>query len=70
MLQSSSCFQNIVFTGLTYSVTLTFDLLTPKVDYFFFVPRGSLAPICNKMVHPFLKYYFHKFAICRPPEAL
>ena len=30
-------------------VTLTFDLLTPKVDRFMPLPRGSFAPICIKI---------------------
>jgi len=32
-------------------VTLTFDLLTPKVDHFMFLPRerGPLVPICIKI---------------------
>jgi len=30
-------------------VTLTFDLLTPKVDLCMPLPRGPLMPICSKI---------------------
>jgi len=30
-------------------VTLTFDLLTPKVDHFMPLPRGQLMTICIKI---------------------
>jgi len=30
-------------------VTLTFDLLTPKVDRFMALARGPVVPICTKI---------------------
>jgi len=44
-------------------VTLTFDLLIPKVDLFTLLPRGPLAPIGIKIgsFHSFVKYRVYKF---------
>ena len=40
-------------------VTLTFDLLTPKVDRFMPQPRGTLVPIASTLV--LSKFCVHKF---------
>jgi len=39
-------------------MTLTFDLLTPKVDLFMPLPLGSLVPICSKIdYHSFSQFW-------------
>jgi len=38
----------VIYAVFWTGVTLTFDLLTPKVDRFMPLPRGSLVPICRK----------------------
>ena len=39
-------------------MTLTFDLLTPKVDRFLSLPCGSLVPICIEL-HSLSHYHVH-----------
>ena len=47
--------------GLLLRVTLTFDLLIPKVESLIPVLRGTLVPVCVKLVHTFSKYHVLKF---------
>ena len=42
-------------------VTLTFDLLTPKVDHFMPFLRGPVVPICIKIGSFILKYHVHYY---------
>jgi len=42
-------------------VTLTFDLLTPKVDCFMPLPADNLCQLASKSVHLFSKHCVHKF---------
>jgi len=42
-------------------MTLTFDLVTLKVDHFVPLPRGPLVPICIKISSFVSKYSIHKF---------
>jgi len=47
-------------------VTLSYDLLTPKVDRFILLSSWSLVSICNKMGSSALyKYHVYKFDVFR-----
>jgi len=46
-----------LYIYLQRRVTLTFDLLTPKVDRLILLPRGPLVPICIEIGIRFIRRY-------------